>query len=69
MMIQSTTTLRASEVQEAVDRILVTGKITRADQKIFMNAFTSEEELTDLEQIQINWIFEGLRRGALRVVD
>lgn len=62
-------TVEPTTVKETVDRILITGKITRADQQVFMKALLSQESLTEEEQIHINWVFDGLRRGALQVVN
>jgi hypothetical protein len=56
-------------VQETVERILDQGKITRADQHVFRMAFLVEEPLSEVEQIMINWVFDNLRRGTVRVVD
>ncbi|MDX2099719.1 MAG: hypothetical protein SFW36_18225 [Leptolyngbyaceae cyanobacterium bins.59] len=56
-------------VKTTVERILTTRMITRNDQRVFMNALLAEGSLSEEEQIQVNWVFDGLRRGDLRVVD
>lgn len=56
-------------VREVVERIFSSRRITRADQHRFMSALLSKDSLSIEEREQIDRVFEGLRRGLLRVVD
>ncbi len=56
-------------IEQVVERIFTTHRITRADQQLFMNTLLSKDRLTSQEQQQIDRVFDALRRGLLRVVD
>lgn len=58
-----------ASVKDVVERIFTSRKITRADQRRFMTALMSKDALTTEEHDQIDRVFDGLRRGILRVVD
>ncbi|MCT7954572.1 hypothetical protein NG799_21210 [Laspinema sp. D1] len=58
-----------SNIEKIVERIFLTHRITRADQKIFMMTLLSKDSLTPKEQMLIDRVFEALRQGLLRVVD
>ncbi|MDF0555113.1 hypothetical protein [Kamptonema sp. UHCC 0994] len=66
---QSQENLNSASVEEVVKRIFINRKITRADQRRFMAAMMSKDALTVEEHEQIDRVFDGLRRGVLRVVD
>ena len=66
---QSQENLNSGSVEEVVKRIFINRKITRADQRRFMTAMMSKDALTVEEHEQIDRVFDGLRRGVLRVVD
>jgi hypothetical protein len=58
-----------SNIEKIVERIFITHRITRADQRIFMATLLSKDSLTPKEQMLIDRVFEALRQGLLRVVD
>jgi hypothetical protein len=59
----------AVSVKELVDQIFTSHRITRQDQQTLMNALLSKDSLTMEEHLLIDRVFDGLRRGLLRVVD
>jgi hypothetical protein len=69
MGMQSEKNLNEASVKDVVERIFASRRITRADQRRFMAALMSKDALTTEEHDQINRVFDGLRRGILRVVD
>lgn len=52
-------------LQDVVDRILTSRRITRLDQRLLVSLANLSHE----EQALLNEVFERLRRGLLRVVD
>ncbi|AFY80703.1 hypothetical protein Oscil6304_0974 [Oscillatoria acuminata PCC 6304] len=58
-----------SNIEKIVERIFLTHRITRDDQRIFMMTLLSKDSLSSKEQILIDRVFEALRQGLLRVVD
>jgi hypothetical protein len=56
-------------IEQVVDHIFSTRRITRADQECFMSLVLSKTSLSAIEETQINRVFDGLRRGLIRVVD
>lgn len=56
-------------IERVVDRILHDRKITRSDQQMFMSALLSKNSLSLDDQIQVNRVFDALKRGLLKVVD
>ena len=56
-------------IEQIVNRIFKTRQITRADQQMFMSALLAKDSLSKSDRTQIDRVFEGLRRGMLRVVD
>lgn len=54
-----------SALQEVVQRILTSRRITRIDQRLLLSLGSSNQE----EQTLINQVFDRLRRGLLKVVD
>jgi hypothetical protein len=59
----------AMSVKELVDQIFTSHRITRQAQQMLMNALLSKDSLTMEEHLLIDRVFDGLRRGLLRVVD
>lgn len=56
-------------VEQTVDKITSSGRITRLDQQQFMATLLSLDTLNSTEQALINRVFDLLRAGRLRVVD
>lgn len=52
-------------LQDVVDRILTSRRITRVDQRLLISLANLSYE----EQTLLNEVFDRLRRGMLRVVD
>ncbi|MBW4695286.1 MAG: hypothetical protein KME27_26345 [Lyngbya sp. HA4199-MV5] len=52
-------------LQDVVDRILTSRRITRLDQRLLVSLANLSRE----EQALLNEVFDRLRRGLLRVVD
>jgi hypothetical protein len=56
-------------VDELVEQIVSSRRITKADQMRMMSALLAQNCISDREQRQINRVFEALRSGLIRVVD
>jgi len=56
-------------IEQMVNKITASGRISRADQKQFMATLLSKKSITATEQALIDRVFELLRTGRLRVVD
>ena len=56
-------------IQELVDRILASRRISRTDQNRFMSALLEKRSLSEEDQLQITRVFDGLQMGLIRVVD
>jgi hypothetical protein len=58
-----------SDIAQVVEKIFASRKITRADQRRFMSTALSKVRLSSADQIQVDQVFDALRRGLLKVVD
>jgi hypothetical protein len=58
-----------SDIAQVVEKIFASRKITRADQRRFMSTALSKVRLSSADQIQVDRVFDALRRGLLKVVD
>ncbi|MBF2025413.1 MAG: hypothetical protein IGS48_01425 [Oscillatoriales cyanobacterium C42_A2020_001] len=56
-------------IEQMVNKITASGRISRADQKQFMATLLSQKSISATEQALIDRVFELLRAGRLRVVD
>ncbi len=65
MNAQALPSLLASPLQEVIDRILASRRITRVDQRLLISLANLSHE----EQALLNQVFDRLHRGLLRVVD
>ena len=54
-------------IEQLVDRILENRKITQCDRQCLMEIALADNPLSLEDQIRLNWIFQALRRGAVRV--
>jgi hypothetical protein len=61
--------LPMSPIEQVVNHILTTRRITRADQRRFMATALAEVAVSDQERRQIDRVFEALKKGLLHVVD
>jgi transcriptional regulator CtsR len=61
----------ASQVntEELISQILQSRKITRKDQHRLMSTLLSQDLLGEKERILIDQVFDGVRKGFLKVVD
>ncbi|AMW30487.1 hypothetical protein B9T07_04600 [Limnospira fusiformis CCALA 023] len=59
----------SNNLDALIERIFVSRKITREDQKQLMYLLLSKECLSDEEHDCINEVFDRLRRGLLHVVE
>ncbi|MDX2214941.1 MAG: hypothetical protein SFY66_16760 [Oculatellaceae cyanobacterium bins.114] len=66
---QSQVNFPDTSIEQLIDHIFATRRITRVDQERFMTALLSKKALNDAEQVQINRVFDALRSGLIRVVD
>jgi hypothetical protein len=67
-MAASIVTPQAS-LQQVVDHILSTRRISRADQSRFMSIALGKSSLSIEEQRQVNRVFDALKQGLVKVVD
>ena len=56
-------------IQELVDRILASRRISRTEQNRFMSVLLAKNSLSEEDQQQITRVFDGLQMGLIRVVD
>lgn len=61
--------LTATNLQQVVEQIFETRRITRAVQHVLMATVLSKTLLSYEEEALVDRVFEALRRGFLRVVD
>ncbi|WP_422387047.1 hypothetical protein [Anabaena sphaerica] len=58
-----------SNLEAILKRIFANRRITRQDQQIMMSNLLAKEGLSEDNIMQINQVFDGLKRGLIRVVD
>lgn len=68
-MIQHQTHLQEDSLDQVVERIFASRRISRSDQQRFMSTLLARESITAEEQRKINQVFDALQQGRLRVVD
>lgn len=56
-------------IEQMVNKITASGRISRSDQQLFMTTLLSKKIINAKEEAMINKVFELLRAGRLRVVD
>jgi hypothetical protein len=56
-------------IEQMVNKITASGRISRADQHQFMRALLAKNTISSAEEAMVNRVFELLRAGRLRVVD
>ena len=59
----------ATSIEQIADRIVASGRITRADERFFLRAALSETPLGEAEMNQINRVLHRLQMGLLKVID
>ena len=55
--------------EELVSQIVQSRKITRKDQHRLMSSLLSQNSLGEKDRILIDKVFDGVRKGFLKVVD
>ncbi|MFM2063384.1 MAG: hypothetical protein RLZZ507_3054 [Cyanobacteriota bacterium] len=58
-----------SNLEAILQRIFANRRITRQDQHIMMSSLLAKEGLSEENIMQINQVFDALKRGLIRVVD
>ncbi|NET36407.1 MAG: hypothetical protein F6K19_31000 [Cyanothece sp. SIO1E1] len=56
-------------IEQIVNCILCERRMTRADQHRFMSVLLSKQWISQEDKIQVERVFDALRRGRLKVVD
>ncbi|MGB7444429.1 MAG: hypothetical protein WA919_25475 [Coleofasciculaceae cyanobacterium] len=56
-------------IEQIAQRIMLSRRISRADQSLLMSALLSKDCLQPHEQELVKEIFQGLRSGLIKVVD
>lgn len=56
-------------LRETAERIIATGRITRADEKLLFRIATSNHTLPEEETALIQRVFDRLQMGMLKVLD
>lgn len=64
-----TTKSNTANVEAILERIFANRRITRQDQDTMMSNLMSQEGLSEKNIMQINQVFEGLKKGLIKVVD
>lgn len=58
-----------SNIEAILERIFTNRRITRQDQNIMMSNLMKQEGLSEQNILQINQVFDALKRGIIKVVD
>ncbi|MBK1986307.1 hypothetical protein A0J48_001855 [Sphaerospermopsis aphanizomenoides BCCUSP55] len=66
---QSTVNSHTNNLEPILERIFANRRITRQDQQIMMSSLLSKEGLSEENILQINKVFDALKRGLIKVVD
>lgn len=56
-------------LSSVVQRVLASGRITRADEKFFYGAMVADMALNEVELQLVNRVLQRLQMGLLKVVD
>jgi hypothetical protein len=68
-VMQSQVSLPQASIEQVIERIFTTRRITRADQEQLMGLMLSKNILSESEKHQVSRVFDGLRAGLVRVID
>ncbi|MBE9179886.1 hypothetical protein IQ268_15045 [Oculatella sp. LEGE 06141] len=69
MSIETATHPSQTTLMQVINRILISGQITRAEQNWFLRATLNDISLSIDELKQIRFVFDRLQMGLLKVVD
>jgi len=56
-------------VKQIVDRILLSGKMSRQDHSLLTSTILANDDITDGERRQINRVFDHIQTGQLKLLD
>jgi hypothetical protein len=59
----------SSYIQDAIQRVFATGRITPRDARLFLRAAASADILSQTEMEQVKAVCDRLQMGLLKVVD
>jgi hypothetical protein len=68
-MVQARVDCSELSFEQVIEKIFVTRKITRTDQKRFMSVLLAKTEITDFERSQLDRVFSALRAGLIKAAD
>jgi transcriptional regulator CtsR len=68
-MLNSNNISNSNSVQQLVNNIFKTHRLSRADQKVLMSFLLSKDLITGEENNLINSVFDAIRQGKIRVCD
>jgi hypothetical protein len=66
---QFTANSETSNLEAILERIFSNRRITRQDQHTMMSNLMAKEGLSEQNIMQINQVFDALKRGVIKVVD
>lgn len=61
--------LNTSQLEQLVSRILASYKMTTAEQRFLMHTLLSKENITQADRALIDRVYQGLRKGLVRIAD
>ncbi len=56
-------------VKKIVDRIIISGKMSRQDHKLLTSTVLANGNINDTDRRQINRIFDYIQTGQLKLID
>ncbi|MBW4670623.1 MAG: hypothetical protein KME60_25190 [Cyanomargarita calcarea GSE-NOS-MK-12-04C] len=56
-------------VKRMVDRIIISGKMSRQDHKLLTSMVLASGDINDTDRRQINRIFDYIQTGQLKLID
>nr|OEJ75360.1 hypothetical protein BH720_10105 [Desertifilum tharense IPPAS B-1220] len=61
--------VKASQLDQLVNRILASYQMTAEEQRFLMSTLLAKESLSPADCTLINKVYEGLKKGLVRVID
>jgi hypothetical protein len=68
-MYKTVETQRSIVLKRIVDRIIVSGKMSRQDHKLLTSTVLASGDINDIDRRQINRIFDYIQTGQLKIID
>lgn len=69
MIYMQATSPIAPTLEQVTSRIVASGKITRADERLLLKAATSDQPISDRDMRLVQRVLDRFKMGLLRVVD